>query len=250
MIRVSVTILTFNSARHLEKVLTALRCFDDVVVLDSGSRDETLNMARKFTNVRIFETAFMGFGPMHNKASALALHDWIFSVDSDEVVAPELAAEIQSLSADDGAVYSVSLKNYFNGKWIRHCGWYPDRHVRLFNRKRTTFSNARVHEKIVTEGMREIPLQGPILHYSFSGSGDFLIKIQRYSDLFVEENRGIKTSSLTKAISRSVWSFFKHYFFQLGFLSGREGFIISAANSQGVYYKYVKLMEANQHLRK
>ena len=250
MIRVSVTILTFNSARHLEKVLAALRCFDDVVVLDSGSRDETLNIARKFTNVRIFETAFMGFGPMHNKASALALHDWIFSVDSDEVVSPELAAEIQSLGANDGAVYSVSLKNYFNGKWIRHCGWYPDRHVRLFNRKRTTFTNARVHEQIITASLKEIPLQGPILHYSFSGSGDFLVKMQRYSDLFVEENKGIKNSSLTKAVSRSVWSFFKHYFIQLGFLSGREGFIISAANSQGVFYKYVKLMEANQHLRK
>ena len=250
MFRVSVTILTFNSARHLEKVLAALRCFDDVVVLDSGSRDETLNIARKFTNVRIFETVFMGFGPMHNKASALALHDWIFSVDSDEVVSPELAAEIQSLGANDGAVYSVSLKNYFNGKWIRHCGWYPDRHVRLFNRKRTTFTNARVHEQIITTSLKEIPLQGPILHYSFSGSGDFLVKMQRYSDLFVEENKGIKNSSLTKAVSRSVWSFFKHYFIQLGFLSGREGFIISAANSQGVFYKYVKLMEANQHLRK
>ena len=108
----------------------------------------------------------------------------------------------------------------------------------------------RVHEQIITTSLKEIPLQGPILHYSFSGSGDFLVKMQRYSDLFVEENKGIKNSSLTKAVSRSVWSFFKHYFIQLGFLSGREGFIISAANSQGVFYKYVKLMEANQHLRK
>lgn len=250
MLPVSVTILTFNSARHLEKVLAALRCFDDVVVLDSGSRDETLNIARQFPNVRIFETVFSGFGPMHNQATALALHDWVFSVDSDEVVSAELAAEIQALGPDDGTVYSVSLKNYFNGKWIRYCGWYPDRHVRLFNRKRTTFSNARVHEQIITEGLREVLLQGPVLHYSFSGSGDFLTKMQRYSDLFAEENRGRKTSSLTKAIARSGWSFLKHYFFQLGFLSGREGFIISAANSHGVFYKYVKLMEANRHLRK
>ena len=250
MIPVSVTMLTFNSARHLEKVLSALQCFDDVVVLDSGSRDDTLKIARTFPNVRIFETTFHGFGPMHNLASSHARHDWIFSVDSDEVVTPELAAEIQSLGPDAGVAYSVSLKNYYNGKWIRHCGWYPDRHVRLYHKQRTTFTNTWVHEKIITEGLREVLLREHLLHYSFSGSGDFLVKMHRYSDLFAEENRGRRTSSLTKAIARSFWAFLKHYIFQLGILSGREGFIISAANSQGVFYKYVKLMEANQHLRK
>jgi len=246
MIPVSVTILTCNSARHLAKVLAALRQFEEVVVLDSGSKDETLTIAKSFPNVRIFETIFSGFGPMHNLATSHARLDWILSMDSDEVVSPELAEEIRSLTLDPGAVYSVSLKNYFHGKWIRHCGWYPDRHVRLYHRRRTRFTDARVHEEIITTGLREIRLEQPVHHYSFASSADFLTKMQRYSDLFVEENRGRKTSSLTKAITRSFWAFLKHYFFQLGFLSGREGFIISVANSQGVFYKYVKLMEANQ----
>ena len=250
MTPVSVTILTFNSARHLDKVLSALRGFDDVVVLDSGSRDDTLTIARAFPNVRILETTFHGCGPMHNLASSHARHDWILSVDSDEVVSPELATEIRTLGDDTGIVYYFPFKNYYNGKWIRHCGWYPDHHLRLYHRHRTSFSNTRVHEKIITEGLREVHLREHIHHYSFSSAGDFLVKMHRYSDLFAEENRGRKTSSLTKAIARSFWAFLKHYIFQLGILSGREGFIIAAANCQGVFYKYVKLMEANQQLRK
>ena len=243
---ISVTILTCNSARHLSKVLDALRSFDEVLILDSGSSDETLNIARLFPNVRIHSTVFKGFGPTHNEAVARARNDWIFSVDSDEIVTPELAMEISSTVLDESMVYSVPLKNYLYGKWIRHCGWHPDRHIRIFNRRRTRFNDAHVHEAILTEGLREFRLREFLLHFSFSSSADFLTKIQRYSDLFAEQNAGRKSSSLAKAISRAAWSFLKVYFLQFGFLSGRAGFVIAAANSQGVYYKYLKLAEANE----
>lgn len=245
----TVTILTCNSARHIARVLEALRPFDEVVVLDSGSTDETCALAQQFPNVRLHRTVFKGFGATHNEALALARNDWIFSVDSDEVVTPELAAEIAAIKRDEGAVYSIPFKNYFDGKWIRYCGWNPDRHVRIFNRRRTRFAETQVHECIPTGGLREVPLRAPMLHYSFSSAADFLTKIQRYSDLFAEQNAGRKPSSLTKAVIRSVWAFFKAYFLQLGFLDGRAGFIIAAANSQGVYYKYMKLAEANQRHR-
>jgi len=245
---ISATVLTCNSARLIFRVLDALRALDEVVVLDSGSTDETLEIAAQFPNVRIHKTIFKGFGLLHNEAVDLARNDWIFSIDSDEVVTPELLAELQSARLDAGAVYSVPLRNYYDGQWIRHCGWYPDRHVRIFNRRRTRFTDAHVHEGVITKGMRVVLLRAPMLHFSYSCSADFLKKIQRYSSLFAEQNAGRKNSSLKKAVSRSAWAFFKTYFLQRGFLSGRAGFVIAAANSQGVFYKYVKLAEANRGL--
>ena len=247
---ITVTILACNSALHFSKVLEALRPFGEVLILDSGSTDTTLEIAKQFPNVRIQHTTFKGFGPLHNEAVALAQNDWIFSVDSDEVVTPELAAEILATRLDAGAVYSVPLKNYFDGQWIRHCGWYPDRHVRIFNRTQTRFTDTHVHEGIITSGLRKISLRSPLLHFSFSSVSSFITKIQRYSDLFAEQNAGRVKSSLAKALTRATWAFFKTYILQRGFLSGKAGFIISAYNSQCVYYKYIKLAEANQRLMK
>ena len=243
---ISITILTRNSARHLPKVLDSVRSFDEVVVLDSGSSDGTLAMARQFPNVKVYATQFKGFGPLHNEAAAMARNDWIFSVDSDEVVTPELAQEIATLLLDEDSVYSVSMRNYFNGRWIRHGGWHPDRHVRLFNRKKTRFTNAEVHEGVITDGLREVALAGPVLHFPYDSVADFLTKTQSYTDLYARQNRGIKSSSLTKAITRATAAFLKSYLLQRGFLEGREGFIIASSHAHATFYKYLKLLEANQ----
>jgi glycosyltransferase involved in cell wall biosynthesis len=243
---ISVTILTKDSARLLRKVLNALSAFEEVLVLDTGSSDETLAIAREFANVRVHSTHFKGFGPLHNEAAALARHDWILSLDSDEVMTPELSREIAALALDDGCVYSISLHNYFNGKWIRWCGWYPDRHVRLYNKKRTRFTDAPVHEEIIGDGLREIALRAPVAHYSYTCVADFLTKIQRYSDLFAQQHRGKVSSSLSKAIGRGLAAFVKSYVLKRGFLGGPEGFLISTSNAISAFYRYMKLLEANQ----
>src|SRR5579864_6785822 len=124
-IPVSVTILAKNSARILREVLGALRSFDEVILLDNGSTDATMEIAAGFPNVKIHRTEFKGNGPLHNEATALARNDWIFSLDSDEVMTPELLAEIRALKLDENCVYSLPSKNFYNGKWIRTCGWYP-----------------------------------------------------------------------------------------------------------------------------
>ncbi len=243
---ISVTILTKNSARHLSQVLDSVRLFDEVVILDSGSSDDTLDIARLFPNVKIQETRFKGFGVLHNEAAALARNDWIFSLDSDEVMTPELVDEVAGLSLNQQAVYSVGMHNYYNGKWIRWCGWYPDRHVRLFHRGKTRFTEDEVHERIITDGFREIALAGPVKHYSFSCAADFLTKAQFYSELYAQQCQGKKSSSLGKAIRHAAGTFVKSFLLKRGFLGGREGFVISVGNAVGTFYKYLKLLEANE----
>jgi glycosyltransferase involved in cell wall biosynthesis len=245
---ISVTILTKDSAQHLRKVLNALRSFDDVVVLDSGSSDNTLAIAAEFPNVQAHSTQFKGFGPLHNEAAALARHDWILSLDSDEVITPELCREIGSVSLDESCVYSVSLHNFFNGKWIRCCGWYPDDHVRLYNRKSTRFTDAQVHEEIIGDGLQTIDLRGPIEHYSYSSISDFLTKTQRYSDLFAQQNQGKTRSSVFKALTHGFAAFLRSYIVKRGFLGGREGLVISMTSAFCGFYKYMKLLEANERL--
>lgn len=244
---ISVTILTKNSEKYLPEVLDALRDFEEVVVYDTGSQDSTLEIAKQFPNVTIYEEPFLGFGETHNRASASARHDWILSIDSDEVASAEMVRQIKSMQLNDASVYTFPRRNFFNGKWIRWCGWYPDRVKRLYHRKKTKFSDALVHESIIAQGMTEIALEAPLLHYSYDSISDFIDKMQSYSSLFAEQNKGKKPSSLSKAILHGMWTFVKSYLLKRGFLGGYEGFVISLYNGHTAYYKYLKLYEANQN---
>lgn len=242
---ISVTVLTKNGQKHLEEVLESLRSFDEVLIYDTGSTDKTFEIAENFPNVVIHRASFLGFGPTHNAASRIANHDWILSIDSDEVVTPEMAREICETKLNEKCVYSFPRHNYFNGKLIKWCGWYPDRQYKLYNRKKTRFSDALVHESIITDNMNHVPMKGPLNHYSYDSISEFLEKMQKYSTLFAEQNRGKKKSSLLKAISHGFYTFFKSYFMKRGICGGYEGFIISLYNAQTAYYKYLKLHEAN-----
>lgn len=243
---ISVTILTKNSAKFLKSVLESVARFEEVLIFDNGSTDETIEIAGKFPNVRLVEGTFEGFGPTHNKASQLAKYDWILSIDSDEIVTPEMAKEIFSAELDPNSVYSFPRHNYFNGKWIRWCGWYPDRQIRLYNRKKTAFTNAQVHESIISLNCLHVKMGSPLRHFSYTCTADFLDKMQSYSNLFAKQNQGKKSSSLFKGISHGLFSFFKSYFIKRGFMGGREGFIISIYNANTAFYKYLKLDEANR----
>lgn len=243
---ISVTVLTRNSEKYLSQVLSSLQSFDEVVIYDSGSTDKTFQIAEQFPNVKVYKGTFIGFGPTHNVASNFAINDWVLSIDSDELATPEMVQEIKNLSLDDGCVYSFPRNNYFNGKWIKWCGWYPDKQIRLYNRKKTCFSNAQVHEAIVSKNLRVISLKGAIVHYSYETISDFLSKMQSYSELFAEQNRGKKSSSPIKAILHGFFAFFKSYVLKKGFLGGYEGYVISTYNAHTAYYKYLKLYEKNR----
>lgn len=243
----SVTILTKNSMKHLGKVLDSLRDFPEVIVLDTGSSDKTIDIANSYANVRLFSRSFEGFGPTHNIASSLASYDWILSIDSDEIMTPELQKELFSLPLDENAVYSFSRKNYYRNKWIKGCGWHPDRVRRLYNRKKTSFTQALVHETIeVTESMRDYFLHESVLHFPYDSIHDFLKKLDSYSTLYAEQMAGKKKISFIHACSHAFWAFFRSYFLKNGWLLGREGFEISLYNMNATFYKYLKLIERNK----
>lgn len=243
---ISVTILTKNSEKYIAQVLNSVQSFDEVLIYDTGSQDNTLKIAASYPNTTILKEAFEGFGETHNKASSRAKHDWILSIDSDEIVSPELDREINKTKLDLNTVYSFPRHNYFNNKFIKWCGWYPDVQFRLYNRKTTHFTSDKVHESIIVKNLKIVQLKSPIIHYSYASISDFLNKMHYYSSLFAEQNKNKKSSSPCKAVLHGLFAFFKSYVLKLGFLGGYEGFLISTYNANTAFYKYVKLYEINQ----
>ena len=244
---ISVVMIVKDGEKYMEECLQALASFDEVLLLDTGSTDRTMEIARGFQNVRIEQHAFVGFGPTKNKAARLAKHDWVFSVDSDEVVTPELSSEIHSLSLDDNQVYRFSRHSYYRGKFIKGCGWYPDKILRLYHKQRTGLNDNQVHESVmVKEGMGITDLNGALKHYPYDSAGSLVGKLQFYSTLFAEQNQGKLKSSPWKAVSRGLAAFLKGYVIRKGFLDGYAGFHIALCQGLVTYLKYLKLYEANQ----
>lgn len=246
--KISVTILTKNSSETIQSTLDALKDFDEVVILDTGSLDTTKEICSKYLNVKIYSEDFKGFGPTHNRASALASHPWILSIDSDEIVSDELKKEIADLTLNPKTAYEIRRHNYFQNRRMKSCsGWDPDYVVRLYHKERTSFSSDMVHEKVITKGLSISRLKGVIRHTPYRQISDFLAKMQSYSSLFAEQKASIKSSSLSKAILHGYIAFIKSYIFKCGFMQGSQGFIISQYNAHATYYKYLKLAEKSKH---
>lgn len=249
---ISATVLTKNSERRLDDVLRALAWCDEVVVLDTGSDDRTLQIARSHTNVSVHEIdgPFPGFGVAHRQAVALARNDWILSIDSDEIVTDALKLELQRLRPDAKTVYAIPFHNMLNGRLVTSCGWYPDRHDRLFHRGVTNFCSSDVHERVQTRELSVQTLSNPVRHFSYESSDDFLRKMRSYSQLFANQHAGRKASSPGKALRHGLWAFIKSYGLQRGFMQGYDGFVISAYKAQSTFWKYLCLHEANQKLQR
>ena len=248
---ITVAILTLNSAQTLKKTLKSLSSFEEVLILDTGSQDETFSIAKTFPNVKLHTSTFIGFGSLRNKAAKLAKNDWILALDSDEELSSALIEEIKhaQLELEKDKVYSFPFVNFYNGKMVKCCGWHNESHVRLYNRQKTAFTDASVHERVmVPKGIKVESFQSPVFHYSMQSIDDFLRKIQRYSSLYAEEHQGRKKSSTFKAVFHGSFAFIKSYFFQKGCLYGKEGLVISIYNSSCSFYKYLKLQEKNQSL--
>jgi len=246
---ISVHVLTKNSEATVRATFESLRDFTEIVVFDTGSTDGTLEITAEFENVTLHTGVLDGFGKTHNQAANLSKHDWILSIDSDEELTPLLSQEILALKLEPNTVYAIQRDNYFNGKKMRCCaGWHPDWTCRLYNRKKTAFSDDAVHEKVKTRGMRVVKLKHPLKHTPYRSVADFLEKMQAYSHLFALQNKGKKRSGIARALFSSLAAFCKSYILCRGFLGGREGLILSLYNAQTTYYKYLKLAEFNSTL--
>lgn len=247
---ISVTMLVKNSEKYLPSVLQALSDFDEIVLLDNGSTDRTLEIAKEFSNTSIYHHPFIGFGPMKNLAADCARNDWIINIDSDEVFPDELIAELKTLTLDDHHnVYAMLRLNHYRGKLIKSCGWYPDWVERLYNKRAVHFNNKQVHESLeLNEQIDLIKLNSPFRHYSFDSATSLINKMQQYTSLFAEQNKYKKRASVPSAVSHGISAFLKNYLLKKGILEGASGLTISAANAMGSYYKYIKLYEANRSL--
>ncbi|AUI65361.1 MULTISPECIES: glycosyltransferase [Glaesserella] len=247
---ISVTMLVKNAEKYLAQSLQSLVDFAEIIILDNGSTDRSLEIAAQFDNVKIHHHEFIGFGPMKNLAAELASYDWIINVDSDEIFSQALIEEIKQIDLNDTQkVYAILRINHYRGKPIKTCGWYPDYVKRLYHRTTVRFNDKQVHESlIIPEQIALVRLKQHFLHYSFDGAEGLINKMQQYTSLFAQQQQFRKRASIWSAISHGLSAFFKNYLLKRGILSGRDGFVISFANACGAYYKYVKLAEANQRL--
>jgi glycosyltransferase involved in cell wall biosynthesis len=221
---------------------------DELIVVDSHSTDATARIGAEFTD-KVFQHDFRGFGRLRNEAVAHASHDWVFSLDTDERATPELQEEIRRL-LDGGPTadaYFVPRKNYFLGRWIRHCGWYPDyRQPQLFRKGRLTYRDELVHESFDLDGTAGY-LTEHVLQYPFRDIDHYLDKMDRYSDLMArrmgEQGRTFRTHQL---LTHPLFTFFKMYVGRAGFLDGMPGLILSGLYAYYTFVKYAKFWESQK----
>lgn len=242
---ISVTIITKNEADNIRQCLESVTWADEIVVLDSGSDDDTVAICREFTD-KVLETDWPGFGVQKNRALDQATGDWVLSLDADEVVSPALATEIQAAVKGAPIVYQMPRLSTFCGRKIRHSGWYPDYVARLFPRGTARFTDDLVHETLSYTGTAK-KLKTPLDHNTTPDLHDAIEKMNSYSSLGAEKKHGQgKPSGLLKALVHGFWTFVKTYIIRAGFLDGKEGFILAVANAEGCYYRYLKLMYLNE----
>lgn len=237
----SVIIITKNESRNISRCLESVVWADEIIVLDSGSDDNTVSLCQRYTDL-VYETDWPGFGPQKQRALEKTTGDWVLSMDADEWLTPELTSEIQqAITQSDINGYWIPRLSSYCGKEIRHGGWWPDYVLRLFQRNQGRFTEDRIHERIIVDG-RLAKLNSPIMHESFVNLEEVLDKVNHYSSLGAEKlyNAG-KKASIAQAILKGLWTFFRTYCLKAAFLDGGEGLILSISNAEGAYYKYLKL---------
>lgn len=231
-----------NEAHNIAACLASVSFADECIVLDSGSTDSTVELAKAAGASVVVRQDWQGFGIQKNRALALATGEWVLSIDADERVTPSLRDEIQStLAAPALQAYSFPRRSSFCGRVMRHSGWWPDRVTRLFQRGTAKFSNDLVHEKLLTTG-KVGQLRHPVDHESYRSLEDVLDKANRYSTAGAAGLRTQgKSASLGKAVGHGLWAFMRTYFFRLGFLDGKLGLVLAVSIAEGTYYRYLKL---------
>lgn len=241
----TVVVLTLNEEANIAACLEGVRWAEELMVLDSGSTDRTVEIARRFTP-HVLSVEWKGYGATRNLGLDRASSDWVLWLDADERVTPELAAEIRAVMAlgtEEPAAYDVARRAYFLGKWIRHAGWYPGRVTRLFRHGSARFNSARVHEQLVVAGATG-SLRNDLLHYTDPDLEHYLRKFNRYTTLAAEELHAAgRRAGVWDLTVRPLFAFVRMYILRLGVLDGMHGLILCVLSAGYVFTKYAKLWE-------
>jgi glycosyltransferase involved in cell wall biosynthesis len=241
--RVSVALIVKNEEANLARTLESVAWADEIVVVDSRSTDGTVAIARA-AGARVIQQEWLGFAGQKNFAIAQCVGEWVLSLDADEVLDEELRGEITRVISGPGRcqAFYVSRKNYFLGRWIRHAGFYPDAKLRLFRKGAVWFEERAVHESMKFDGPTE-RLKGNLLHYAYPTLEAYFEHMNRYSSLGATEaaKNGRRAGLVADVVLRPLLTFIYNYFLRLGFLDGREGFLLNLYHAFYVSSKYAKL---------
>ena len=242
---ISAVIITKNEEANIEACLESVSWADEIVVLDSGSTDKTVEIAEKFTS-KVFIEAWRGMGGQKNRAVALSRGPWIFSLDADERadsgVGDEIRQFIRQRASGCGA---FRRKNFYKSQWIRHCGWWPDWVTRVFRKGEAQYSDEAIHASLQTASPVS-KLDGMIIHHSFTSPEDFLNRALSYAHHQAREmHLAGKKATLWTAVSHAAFALLHTYVTRLGFLDGAAGVLIAVSNCVGVFYRYMIIRDLN-----
>ncbi len=246
----SVVVITKNEASHIAACLASVSFADELIVLDSGSTDDTVAIATRMGAhvTQVFD--WPGFGKQKNRALDLATCEWVLSLDADERVMPELALEIQqAMLTGVASIFDMPRRTSFCGQWIDHCGWSPDRVARLFKRDTARFNENLVHESLQAVGNMDVmvSLHSPLLHFSYPTPNHYWDKLKIYSEAWaVQKYQEGRSTSVSRALASSVVAFVRSYIIRLGFLDGALGFVVCQMQAQATFYKYFQLYFLNR----
>ena len=239
--KITATIITANEERNIARAVESLRCCDEILILDSGSTDRTVELAENL-GARVVEGGWRGYAGQKNHAAEQAEHDWILSLDADEALSESLEAEILALKKTEPSFDGYTMPRMANylGRWILHSGWYPDRKVRLYHRAKGKWVGDFVHESVMVNG-KVGHLDSNILHFTCESLSEHVKTMDRYTTLAAQELVARKERvSTVRLIAHPPWTFLKSYFLQRGFQDGLEGLIIAYMAAFYTFLKYSK----------
>jgi glycosyltransferase involved in cell wall biosynthesis len=241
---VSAALITYNEERNISAALKSLAWTDEIVVVDSGSTDATVEVCRTFTD-KVFARNWTGYADQKNYAVEKAGHNWIFSLDADERLSADLQNEIKTMLRHglEFSGYKIPRIAYFMGRWIRHGDWYPDYQLRFFDRRKGKWQGGWVHESVKLEGQPGY-LKGEIQHYLYHTLSEYLRRLDTYSSLAASNYREQgESATVWKLLSHPTATFIKAYLLKRGFLDGTPGLMAAVMGAISVYFKYAKLYE-------
>jgi glycosyltransferase involved in cell wall biosynthesis len=239
--KISATIIARDEERNIARAIESLRCCDEIVVVDSGSVDRTVEIATEL-NARVVESPWRGYAGQKNYAATQAAHDWILSIDADEALSEALEADLWLLKKHGPRydAYTMPRLAQYMGKWILHSGWYPDRKVRLYHRDHGQWVGDYVHESVTVKGSVG-HLESNLLHYTCQSFAEHLRTMDRYTTLAAEELVARKKQvTVRRLLLDPLWTLFRSYVLQRGFLDGPEGVAIAYMAALYTFLKYAK----------